>query len=46
MDSDLLSTLLQVVSDQTDLVKVIRGYLLEGTDSARKLKLYCMCLSL
>ena len=44
MDSDLFST--PLVSEQIDLVKVIRGYLLEGTDLARKLNVYGMCLSL
>jgi hypothetical protein len=36
MDSDLFST--PLVPKQTDLVKVMRGYLLEGAGSARKLK--------
>ena len=48
MDSDLSST--QLVLEQTDVVKVIREYFLEGTDSARnlnvELKVYGMCLSL
>lgn len=51
LDPGLFST--PLVPEQTDLVKVIRGYLLEGTDSTRKLKVelnrlkvYGMCLSL
>jgi len=51
VDSDVFST--QLVLEQTDLVKAIREYFLEGTYSARnlnvelyKLKVYGMCLSL
>jgi hypothetical protein len=51
MDSELFST--PLVPEHTDLVKVLRGHLLEGTDSMRKLKIelyklnvYGMCLGL
>src|SRR5216684_8752342 len=51
MDSERFST--PLVPEQTDLVKVLRGHLLEGTDSTRKLKVelyklnvYGMCLGL
>jgi len=51
MDSELFST--PLVPEQTDLVKVLRGHLLEGTDSTRKLKVelyklnvYGVCLGL
>ena len=37
MDSELFST--PLASEHTDLVKVLRGHLLEGTDSTRKLKI-------
>jgi hypothetical protein len=36
MNSELFSTTL--VHDDTDIVKIVRDYLLDGTDSARKLK--------
>ena len=49
MDSDLFST--PLIPDHTDLVKVVRECLLEGTDSTRRLKVelyklnvYGMCL--
>ena len=37
MDSELFS--MPLVPEHTDLVKVLRGHLLEGTDSTRKLKI-------
>ena len=51
MDSELFAT--PLVPEHTDLVRVLRGHLLEGTDSTRKLKIelyklnvYGMCLGL
>ena len=37
MDKDSFTALL--VPDNTDLVKIVRNYLLEGTDSDRKIKI-------
>ncbi|KAI0293290.1 hypothetical protein B0F90DRAFT_1763795 [Multifurca ochricompacta] len=37
MDSECFAT--PLVPDRTDLVKIVRGYLLEGTDSTREIKL-------
>jgi hypothetical protein len=36
MDNDRFAA--QLVPDQTDLVKILRNYLLEGTDSTRPIK--------
>jgi len=36
MDTDHFST--PLVPDHTDLIKIVRDYLLEGTDSTRKIK--------
>jgi hypothetical protein len=51
MDSELFST--PLVPEHTDLIKVLRGHLLEGPDSIRKLKIepyklnvYGVCLGL
>jgi hypothetical protein len=38
MDKDSFNPLLVPDSDITDLVKIVRNYLLEGTDSNRKIK--------
>jgi hypothetical protein len=49
MDTDCFATLL--TPDHTDLVKIVRNYLLEGTDTSRQIKVelymlnvYSMCL--
>jgi hypothetical protein len=49
MDNDCFST--PLVPDHTDLIKIVRNYLLEGPDSTRKIKIelyklnvYSMCL--
>ena len=49
MDTDYFAT--PLLPDHTDLIKIVRNYLLEGTHSSRKIKVeisklnvYSMCL--